>query len=726
MVAARARRIVLPQRPRLLRHVREVALRLVEDLPPAPRALQQLQAQIVADEGVGGPDLGVLEHLLPVRRVVALRAEVRKQRLPERGMRLGRRDPVEEGVVLARLRAFARKLERTVLLADGVVAEPRARPALAAHRRPHARRLGGEVRPPVEAVHRVERVGPCHVRGVVHVPHELVRAAPLHEHPARQAFEQAVRVAVLPEERHELLQTRAQGVNKGAVARAPQILLRLKDKPHAPVRDVGAVAVVGGVAHRQRPGRDVVERGRQRQVLLEDALQREVARQERGGGGREVGVAVPARALAARAVHEHVHRVLAEGLVRRVEDRDERGVARAEAGALRRRVLVAAEARRRDDHLARDDVQLHVAHRVGLEGVHLVDARRREVPHERVAAVLVAADAARLAVRGQHLVKLENEPPGLLHLHAQAREARVVEAVVEDHRRARRKRERRGCLLGVRRRTAVRADEALGEVGDVQFEIREREALEGRRRPRQRECAVGVDARRLVVADVRERDGRHARVHLEVRVRRPACDERRLRRGGEREGGRVHGRGQAVRLRERALEGIARHLLDARLARGGEGPARPLRGGAHIPAAHHLRLEERRLFHQVEVRHIVPRHLDAQLVAPRLRGLGEVPFVGPEEPLRSARRAKPDERAVQRHPIGVPRDHLQDGPLPRLQLEGRAERDERVHLLGETRRPDGLRRLEFRHRPRRARTPRREEEQDFLQDSFHGHSFFGV
>ena len=43
---------------------------------------------------------------------------------------------------------------------------------------------------------------------------------------------------------------------------------------------MGAVAVVGGVAHRQRPVRDVVERGRQRQVFLEDALQREVAQLE--------------------------------------------------------------------------------------------------------------------------------------------------------------------------------------------------------------------------------------------------------------------------------------------------------------------------------------------------------------------------------------------------------------------------------------------------------------
>ena len=167
-------------------------------------------------------------------------------------------------------------------------------------------------------------------------------------------------------------------------------------------------------------------------VLLEDAFKGGIAREHRGDGACEVGVAVPARALATRAVHEHVDGVLAERLARRVENLHERGIARTKRSALRRGVLVAAEAGRRDGHLAGHRVQFDIAHRVGLEGIDLVDTRLGEVPDDDVTAVAIALDTPCLAVVGQDFVKLQHQPPWLLHLNTKPRETGIVQSVVED------------------------------------------------------------------------------------------------------------------------------------------------------------------------------------------------------------------------------------------------------------------------------------------------------
>ena len=73
---------VLPQRAGLVRHVGKVALDIVVQRLAATVTIQQIQPQVVADEGIGGIDL----RIQPARSTVV--AEVMQQRLPQPRMAL--------------------------------------------------------------------------------------------------------------------------------------------------------------------------------------------------------------------------------------------------------------------------------------------------------------------------------------------------------------------------------------------------------------------------------------------------------------------------------------------------------------------------------------------------------------------------------------------------------------------------------------------------------------
>ena len=116
MVAGGVVSDILPQRSRFVRHVGEVPPDVVVQLLAEAVAIQQVKPQIVADEGVGGVNLGIQS---PRGAVVA---EVMQERFPEPRVAVRRGDLAEEGVVLAGLGALARQTELSVP-PQGVVAE---------------------------------------------------------------------------------------------------------------------------------------------------------------------------------------------------------------------------------------------------------------------------------------------------------------------------------------------------------------------------------------------------------------------------------------------------------------------------------------------------------------------------------------------------------------------------------------------------------------------------
>jgi len=107
---------VLPQRAGLVRHVGKVALDVVVQSLAATVTIQQIQPQVVADEGIGRIDL----RIQPARSTVV--AEVMQQRLPQPRMALRRDDIAEEGIVLAGFGALTREHQLAVL-PQGVVTE---------------------------------------------------------------------------------------------------------------------------------------------------------------------------------------------------------------------------------------------------------------------------------------------------------------------------------------------------------------------------------------------------------------------------------------------------------------------------------------------------------------------------------------------------------------------------------------------------------------------------
>ena len=171
----------------------------------------------------------------------------------------------------------------------------------------HPRRALTESRIAVEVVHRFERRRPEHVRRVIHPADEItvVAPAPLDEDPAFEVFEKSVRVIEPLEELHEAVDLLPRDLLHPLVARAPDVVAELENVPHGPVRDVDAVVVVRGIAHRDHP-LGQIRRLRGEGVVFEEALLDEILpREERLGAGGDIAVSEPSGALAVRAVGEN-------------------------------------------------------------------------------------------------------------------------------------------------------------------------------------------------------------------------------------------------------------------------------------------------------------------------------------------------------------------------------------------------------------------------------------
>ncbi len=326
--------------------------------------------------------------------------------------------------------------------------------------------------------------------------------------------------------------------------------------------------MVGRIAHGEHAFGQVGELRWQQEVLDEGVFHARRAGQVRGHARREVAVAQPARALARRAVHEHVQRVLAEGRDGRRIQPVEPLVAGNEGRRIGRRMRVLAQ--HQAAHLAGPlhADQLHVAHRVGLDRLQAIHARLQVVGHH-----VHAAHAAKVHVSfvSQDFVEQHPQATGLPALDRGPQETRQVGPQVQDPILAALQR------LGLLRIAGARRVAGTDRFPLLQFE-RGRELQLRFRKPLQLRADLGqgtVLPELACLGQAIEPAFRHKALGLcqgEVGLEHAPRQERFVRLHGQlgrREGRRcllapaaTLGR-QAIGLAKRPLETVACHLLQA-------------------------------------------------------------------------------------------------------------------------------------------------------------------
>ncbi len=299
---------ILPQGARGVGHVGEIALDVVVQFGVQVVAVEQVKAQIVADEGVGGVDLGVQ----PLRPAVV--AEGVDQNIPQFGVALGGGHIAEEGIILAGLGALTRQ-DQFAVHPHGVVAEE----ARFGHGHlgdggPQSGGTGDEFVVPVQGAEVGEQARIEHIGGKGHILRQFIGFGPLQEHPTFQFLEKSELVLERLEIVEQGVHTGFGVLNEGAVAGAAEVLAEFHTIPHGPVGDKGAVVVVRGIAHGEHPLGEILELLGQKEILQKCPFKRGFSGQGVLHAGGKETVAEPAGALAGGAVHIDVHAVGAEGL----------------------------------------------------------------------------------------------------------------------------------------------------------------------------------------------------------------------------------------------------------------------------------------------------------------------------------------------------------------------------------------------------------------------------
>ena len=306
MVQAARELAVFPESSGHLRHLREEIAAFRQHLGAVAVVHEQLQPQIVADNGVGAVDRRIDYG------VVALRTEFREHCLKQRGIRFPGRNAEVERVVLARLGGVTGFLELAVRVPDCVVLKEFAVPGLFADHSTHLCRPFAQCVVAVQLCHSIQCSSPEHVRRIVHARDEvlIVAAAPFDEYPAFQIFKQSVCVHVAIEKFYQTVDLIARQDSHLVVSGAVHVIAQLQKVPHRPVRNVNAVVVVGRIAHRDHSGGQE-RRLRTHCVVFEEILFDTVFSGEQClRAGREITVAEPAGAFPGRTVGQHIHGIL--------------------------------------------------------------------------------------------------------------------------------------------------------------------------------------------------------------------------------------------------------------------------------------------------------------------------------------------------------------------------------------------------------------------------------
>ena len=108
----------------------------------------------------------------------------------------------------------------------------------------------------------------------------------------------------------------------------------------------------------------------------------------------------------------------------------------------------------------------------------------------------------------------------------------------------------------------------------------------------------------------------------------------------------------------------------------------------HLATAHHLRLQEGRLFDHVVTARCTGRHLDADHRGVLVRERLERPFIDPEMPVATPRRTVAEKLAIHRGPIEPGGRDAQHGVIGHL-VQDDAEPDPTIEIVAAGIRPTG-------------------------------------